>query len=80
MNATHAEKRDRTIRQDLHDMSQPLTRLQWRLELGRRSENPDDLRETIEGAIGDSVELIAWITRLRATLEKQTQPTEWRAA
>ena len=58
-----------TIRQDLHDLSQPLTRLQWRLELGRRG-NEAELRETIEGALADSLELIEWVHRIRVRIEE----------
>jgi hypothetical protein len=58
-----------TIRQDLHDLSQPLTRLQWRLELGRRGSEAE-LRETIEGALADSLELIEWVHRIRVRIEE----------
>jgi hypothetical protein len=58
-----------TIREDLHDLSQPLTRLQWRLELGRRGSDAE-LRETIEGALADSLELIEWVHRIRVRIEE----------
>ena len=58
-----------TLRQELHDLSQPLTRLQWRLELGRRG-GEAELRETIEGALADSRELIERIRRMRAGIEE----------
>lgn len=58
-----------TIRQDLHDLSQPLTRLQWRLELGLRGADAE-LRETIEGALADSLELIEWVHRIRVRIEE----------
>jgi len=57
------------LRQDLHDLSQPLTRLQWRLELGRRG-GESELRETIEGALADSRELIEWVRRIRVRIEE----------
>lgn len=57
-----------TLSQELHDLSQPLTRLQWRLELGRRG-GEADLRETIEGALADSLELTEWVRRIRASIE-----------
>ena len=62
-------KRDAILRQQLHDLSQPLTRLQWRLELGRRGGEPE-LRETIEGALADSMELIEWVHRIRVRIEE----------
>lgn len=61
--------RERTLHQDLHDLSQPLTRLQWRLELGRRGSEAE-LRETIEGALADSLELIEWVHRIRVSIEE----------
>ncbi|HXS11415.1 MAG TPA: hypothetical protein VN734_01820 [Acidobacteriaceae bacterium] len=76
--ASQAEK-PRALRhslsQDLHDLSQPLTRLQWRLELGRRG-GEAELRETIEGALADSLELTEWVRRIRVRIEG----TEGRAA
>lgn len=58
-----------TLRQDLHDLSQPLTRLQWRLELGLRGADAE-LHETIEGALADSLELIEWVHRIRVRIEE----------
>ena len=62
-------RRERTLRQDLHDLSQPVTRLQWRLELGRRG-GEAELRETIEGALADARELIEWVHRIRVSIEE----------
>ena len=59
------------LRQDLHDLSQPLTRVQWRLELGQRAQDPDELRETIEGALADSRELMEWVRRMRTRIEAE---------
>lgn len=59
-----------SLRQDLHDLSQPLTRLQWRLELGRRG-GESDLRETVEGALADTLELMNWVRSLRHKIEQQ---------
>jgi hypothetical protein len=57
------------LHQHLHDLSQPLTRLQWRLELGRRA-GEAELREVIEGALADSLELIEWVHRIRVRIEE----------
>lgn len=57
------------LRQDLHDLSQPLTRLQWRLELGRHGAE-SELRETVEGALADSLELMEWVQRIRTRIEE----------
>ena len=71
MTTAHPDMQLSTLREDLHDLCQPLTRLQWRLELGRRAGNVDELQETVEGAIADSLELIEWIRRIRIRIEAQ---------
>ncbi|HZQ44543.1 MAG TPA: hypothetical protein VFA99_14910 [Acidobacteriaceae bacterium] len=71
MSATvHHQNLKTTLRQDLHDLSQPLTRLQWRLELGRQG-GESDLRETVEGALADTRELMQWVRRIRSTIEHE---------
>jgi hypothetical protein len=60
---------DGSLRQDLHDLSQPLTRLQWRLELGRRG-GEAELRETVKAALADSLELMEWVHRIRVRIEE----------
>lgn len=80
MSIAAAEQPASSIRQELHDLSQPLTRLQWRLELGRRADEINELRETIEGALADSVELVQCIRRLRVAIENQLEEAHGRAA
>ncbi len=71
MSATvHHQNLKTTLRQDLHELSQPLTRLQWRLELGRQG-GESDLRETVEGALADTRELMQWVRRIRSTMEHE---------
>ncbi|HEV2576585.1 MAG TPA: hypothetical protein VGU25_05190 [Acidobacteriaceae bacterium] len=70
MTATHQHDLRTTLRQELHDLSQPLTRLQWRLELGRGSREAE-LRDTIEGALADTRELMEWVRRIRSAIEHQ---------
>jgi hypothetical protein len=70
MTSTHPSRLTTTLRQDLHDLSQPLTRLQWRLELGRRG-GEQLLREAIEGALADSLELAEWVRQMRSTIETE---------
>ena len=69
MTAANAAGRRSTLRQELHDLCQPLTRLQWRLELGRRG-GEAELREAINGALADSLELIEWVRRIRVRIEE----------
>ncbi|HEY4010408.1 MAG TPA: hypothetical protein VGM11_09680 [Acidobacteriaceae bacterium] len=64
-----AEKPRAALRQQLHDLCQPLTRLQWRLELARRGRELE-LREAIEGALADSQELIECVRRIRNRMEE----------
>lgn len=78
--STPAMNSGATLRQQLHDICQPLTRLQWRLELGRHASDPSELRETIDGAIAESLELMEWVRRIRATIESETNQTQGRAA
>lgn len=66
-----AQEHASILRQHLHDLCQPLTRLQWRLGLGQHSSEPDELRDTIQGALADSNELIECIRRIRASIETQ---------
>jgi hypothetical protein len=54
--------------EELHDLCQPLTRLQWRLEIGQRASDEASLRETVEGSLEDAKELIERVRRMRAEL------------
>lgn len=66
-----ATREETNLRQDLHDLSQPLTRLQWRLELGQRCASEAELRETIDGALADVGELIEWVRQIRVKTDPQ---------
>ena len=55
-------------RHELHELCQPLTRLQWRLEIGRRAGDEATLRETVEGSLDDAREMTEWVRRVRAQL------------
>lgn len=68
--AVHPQSLSTVLRQDLHGLSQPLTRLQWRLELGQRG-GESELRETVEGALTDALELMQWLRRIRSRIEQQ---------
>jgi signal transduction histidine kinase len=57
--------------QELHDLSQPLTRLQWRLELARLTEDDVELGETLSAALGDVGELIERVRAIRRKAEGQ---------
>jgi C4-dicarboxylate-specific signal transduction histidine kinase len=53
---------------ELHELCQPLTRLQWRLEIGRRAGDEATLRETVEGSLEDVKELIERVRQMRSQL------------
>lgn len=65
----------REIERLLHDLAQPLTLLQCRLELGRTSTSVTELQETIGEALGDSERLFAGLNKMRVDLlgEKSRQ-------
>ena len=54
------------LQQELHDMSQPLTRLQWRLELAKLTGDDAELRETLAAALLEVGELIERVRRMRS--------------
>jgi hypothetical protein len=56
------------LRHELHELCQPLTRLQWRLEIGKRAGDEATLRETVEGSLDDAREMTEWVRRVRAQL------------
>lgn len=57
--------------QDLHDLSQPLTRLQWRLELARITGDDAELHDTLTAALEDVGELIERVRQMRAKTDGQ---------
>ena len=57
--------------QELHDLSQPLTRLQWRLELAKLTEDGGELRESIAVALLELGEVIARVRTIRSKTEGQ---------
>jgi hypothetical protein len=58
----------RVIEKLLHDLAQPLTLLQCRLELGRTSSSVTELQETIREAMGDSDRLFDGLNKMRVEL------------
>jgi hypothetical protein len=57
-------------RHELHELCQPLTRLQWRLEIGRHAGDEAALREIVDGGLEDAREMAAWVGRMRAMLAR----------
>ena len=69
---------DDVTRHALHQLCQPLTRLQWRLEVGHRLGDEATLRETVEGSLEDARELSRLVHHLRQHLVRcgAERPTE----
>jgi hypothetical protein len=62
---------------ELHDLCQPLTALQCRLELGRMLGNPAALEEAIDGGLEETrrmFEVIALIRQRLLGIEEETHP------
>ena len=64
------------LRHELHDLCQPLTRLQWRMEIGLLTNDERTLRDTVTGGLDDLRELVERVRRLRAQLVGGQELTE----
>lgn len=60
-----------SLGQDLHDLSQPLTRLQWRLELARITGDHAELCDTLTAALEDVGEVIERVRKMRTKTNDQ---------
>lgn len=58
----------RGLERELHDLCQPVTSLQCRLELGRMTGGEEALLEAVDGALEDSARVFAAIARMRERL------------
>lgn len=56
------------LRHELHDLCQPLTRLQWRMEIGLLANDEVTLRDTVAGGLDDLRELAERVRRMRSQL------------
>ena len=56
------------LEDELHDLCQPLTALQFRLELGKFVGDPQALREAVDGALEETNRMIDAIKRMRERL------------
>jgi signal transduction histidine kinase len=61
------------LEQEMHDLSQPLTRLQWRLELAKLTGDDAELRDTLAAALQDVGELMERVRQLRAKADDQAR-------
>ena len=58
----------RELERELHDLCQPVTSLQCRLELGRLCGGEEALREANDGALEDAARIFAAVGRMRERL------------
>ncbi len=64
------------LEDELHDLCQPLTALQFRLELGKFVGDPEALREAVDGALEESTRMIDVIRRMRGRLASMKAQTD----
>ena len=58
---------------DLHDLCQPLTALQCRLELGRMLGHQSGLQEAVEGALEETKRMFTIVDQMRQRLMCEEQ-------
>ena len=71
------------MRARLHDLCQPLTVLQFRLEWGKLTGGSEALLEAVEGGLEDTQRMIEIVHQMRSHLERaatQQQPGAFSAA
>lgn len=70
MNSAETNLRLQRLHADLHDLCQPLTALQCRLEIGKMMGQEKALREAVEGALVETQRMFAAIARVRESLRR----------
>ncbi len=58
---------------ELHDLCQPLTTLQGRLELAQMMGDPESLKEAVDAGLVEAQRLAAAVTRMRGMLERENE-------
>jgi glucose-6-phosphate-specific signal transduction histidine kinase len=69
-----------TVRRDLHDLAQPVTALQCRLEIAQMVGDEASMREAVEGGLEDTRRIFAAMEEMRARLMEEAAPvggTPW---
>lgn len=68
------------VHADLHELCQPLTALQCRLEIGRMMGNEEALLEALDGSLKETRRMFEVIDRMRERLSREgttvKEPTE----
>ncbi|MDE1154467.1 MAG: hypothetical protein PW735_01925 [Acidobacteriaceae bacterium] len=68
------------MEKDLHDLCQPLTLLQGRLEIGKEAESNAELLEAVTAALGDAADSISIVVHMRerlSALRRKVQERRW---
>jgi hypothetical protein len=61
----------REIERELHDLCQPLTALQCKLELGQMIGEPEALMEAVDGGLEETQRLFTGIAQMRERLLRE---------
>jgi hypothetical protein len=61
------------MHRDLHDLCQPLTALQCRLEMGRLLGGKEDLQQAVYGSLAETRRIFAAVAKMRAYLQDWEQ-------
>ena len=64
----------RGLERELHDLCQPVTSLQCRLELGRLCGGEEALKEATDGALEDAMRIFEAVSRMRERLVAASRP------
>ncbi|MBW4037391.1 MAG: hypothetical protein HIU91_00695 [Acidobacteria bacterium] len=70
MKPCEEQSRFQRLHADLHDLCQPLTALQCRLEIGRMLGQDMALREAVDGALEETQRMFVAVTRMRESLQR----------
>jgi signal transduction histidine kinase len=68
------------MRQDLHDLCQPLTALQCRLEMAKMHDEPELLRDVLKDSLGETYRMFAAIALMRERLLSEQERQQLQAA
>lgn len=71
MNLTTREQLLEQIHADLHDLCQPLTALQCRLEIGRMLGHESALQEAVDGSLEETKRMFAAVHQMRQRLQRE---------
>jgi signal transduction histidine kinase len=61
---------------DLHDLCQPLTALQCRLEIGRMHGHESALQEAVDGSLTETRRMFEIIFQMRQRLQREEETAE----